>query len=71
MVNALDMGLIPCRAYSAAQRKHYVSPKTEGFAVISRSKRDPYQDDLLYVRVINSSHNEFSSWVTAKYKTLV
>ena len=29
-----------------------LSPKTEDFVVISRSKLDPYQDDLLYGRVI-------------------
>ena len=31
----------------------------EGFVVISRSKLDPYQVDLLYIRVMNSSHNGF------------
>ena len=35
------------------------SPKTAGFVVISRSKLDPYLDDFLYVRVINSSQNVF------------
>ena len=65
MVNALEMGLIHCRSHPPPQRKK-MSPKTEGFLVISRSKLDPYQYDLLYVRVINRSHNGFSSWVTAK-----
>ena len=47
-----------------------LTPKTEGF-VISHSKLDLYKADFLYVRVINSSHNGFSSCVTAKYETLV
>ena len=38
---------------------------------ISRSKLDPHQDDFFFVRVINSSHTGFSSWVTANYETLV
>ena len=33
--------------------------KTEGFVVISRSKLDPCQDDLRYLRVTISSHNGF------------
>ena len=65
MVNAVEMGLIPCRAHPPPQRTK-LSPRTVGFVVISRSKLDPYQYDLLYVRVINRSQNGFSSWVTAK-----
>ena len=53
MVNALEIGLIPSRTYLAAQRKKAVNG-TEGFVVSSRSKLDPYQDDLLYVCVIDS-----------------
>ena len=43
----------------------------EGFVVILCSQCNPYQDDLLYVLAINSSQNRFTSWVTAKYETLV
>lgn len=46
-----EMGKIPC--------VHFAARKTEGFVVVSRAKLDPYQDDLLYVRVINVSHNGF------------
>ena len=53
MVNALKMGLIPSRAHLAAQREKAVT-RTERFVVSSRSKLDPYQDDLLYVCVIDS-----------------
>ena len=42
------------------------SPKTGGFVVILRSKLDPYLDDFLYVRVINSLQNGFSLWVTSE-----
>ena len=48
-------------------------PTTEGFVVISRSKLNQYQDDLLYVRVIISSRIYlflffyFFSCDTAKY----
>ena len=58
MVNALKMGLIPCRAHLAAQREKAVN-ETEGFVVSSRSKLDPYQDDLLYVCVIDSLTVDF------------
>ena len=52
------MGLISCRAHLAAQREKAVH-KTEGFVVSSRSKLDPYQDDLLYVCVIDSLTVDF------------
>ena len=50
------MGLVSCRAHLA---------KAEGF-VISHSELDPYQYSLLYLRVITSSPNGFSSEFTAK-----
>ena len=68
MVTALNMGLIPCRAHSAAQRKRLLL-RTDSFVVISHSKLDAHRADLLYVHVINSSHNGISLWVTAKYDT--
>ena len=58
MVNALKMGLIPCRAHLAAQREKAVN-ETEGFVVSSRSKLDPYRDDWLYVCVIDSLTVDF------------
>ena len=58
MVNALKMGLTPCRAHLAAQREKAVN-ETEGFVVSSRSKLDLYQDDLLYVCVIYSLTVDF------------
>ena len=58
MVNALKMGLIPCRAHLAAQREKAVN-ETEGFVISSRSKLDPYQDDLLYVCVTDSLTVDF------------
>ena len=66
----MNMGLIFYSAHYAARIKMF-SLTTEGFVVISQSKLDPYQDNLLYVRVINSSYNGFSSWITAKYEALV
>ena len=68
MVNALKILVVHIQLHSVQIR---LSPKTEGFVVVSRSTLDPYHDDLLYVCVINSSHNGFSSWVTARYETLV
>ena len=62
MVNALKMGLIPCCAHLAAQREKAVN-ETEGFVVSSRSKLDPYQDDLLYVCVIVSLWTFFAPLV--------
>ena len=50
---ALKLELIICRAHGTAQQKR-PSQKTECFSVILRSKLDPYQDDLLYIHVINS-----------------
>ena len=34
-----------------------LSPKAECFVVISHLKLDPYENDLLYVGVVNSSNN--------------
>ena len=50
---------------------HFAARKTEGFVVLSHSKLDLYQDDLLYVRVINSSHNGLSLWFTTKCESQV
>ena len=61
-VNALHMGLISDSAHSDAWRKKAVTGDWRYF-VIFRSKLDPYQDDLLYVRVISSSHNFFYFFV--------
>ena len=67
-----DIGLY--QGYWIAVRYHFLIggwPKTEGFVVISRSKLNQYQDDLLYVRVIISSHNVcVFSCDTAKYEAL-
>ena len=52
-------------------REKRLSPKIVGFVVILRSKLDPYTDELLHARVINSSRSGFSSWVTAKCETFV
>ena len=63
-----------CQQKDKTRKLHSVkrlSRKTEGIVVIPRSKFDPYQDDLLCVRVLNSSHNGFSSCITAKCETLV
>ena len=57
-----DIGLY--QGYWIAVRYYFLIggwPKTEGFVVISRSKLNQYQDDLLYVRVRISSHNVFFS----------
>ena len=66
MVTALNMGLIPFSVHSAAQHKGVSedSVRTDSFVVISHSKLDLYQDDLLKVHVINSSNNGFSLWNT-------
>ena len=42
----------------------------EGFVILCL-KCNAYQDDLLYILAINSSQNRFSSWLTAKYESLV
>ena len=70
-----DIGLY--QGYWIAVRYYFLIggwPKTEGFVVISRSKLNQYQDDLLYVRVRISSHNvffsSFFSCDTAKYEAL-
>ena len=62
-----NMGLIPYSVHGVKR----LSPKTEIFAVTSHSELDPYQDDSLYVRLINSSRNGFSSWFTANKQTIV
>ena len=61
MVNALNMGLTADRVHSAAQ----AVTEDYGFCFILYSKLEPTQVDLLYVHVINSLHNGFSSWFTA------
>ena len=56
------MGLISDSAHSDAWRKKAVTGDWRYF-VILRSKLDLYQDGLLYVRVISSSHNFFFFFV--------
>ena len=61
-----EMEKIPC--------VHFAARKTEGFVVLSHSKLDLYQDDLLYVRVINSSQWAFfvvyhEMWITSTHTT--
>ena len=63
--NSLIMRIISLLLHSVK----WLLPRTEGHVISKRL--DPYQDDLLRVRVINLTHNGFSSWVTAKHKTLV
>ena len=59
-VNALKIGPIHCRADSPAQCKKAVNEDWWYCCYfILHSKLDPYQDDLLYVRVINSLRGGF------------
>jgi len=68
-VSALKMGLFPYSAHSASRRKTAVA-EDRRFCCHFTPKAE-CQDGVVYVRVINSSHNGFLSWFTAKLETPV
>ena len=57
-LNALKIGLIS--AQSAARREKDGIEDTRLFCHFTYTKLNPYQNDLLYVRVMSSSYNELS-----------
>ena len=71
MGNALKMGLIPCVHYWAwEQRKKTVTGDWRLLVLVSRSNLHPYQDDLLYVHVINADTRVFLRWLPLNMKHL-
>ena len=66
-----EKGLIPCVHYWAwEQRRKTVAEDWRLLVHISRSKLHPYQDDLLYVRVINAHTRVFLRWLPQNMKHL-
>ena len=66
-MNALKMRLIRYSAHPAARpRKKGCHRRLKMLPSFHTKSWIHTKDDLLYLRVINSSHGGFSSWFTAK-----